>query len=66
MSDNTAKTVIDQSVKANAICKGLSEDEVGEISGFAFLSFETTAAHTHWRRYTLKNGQWFSISSSPW
>jgi hypothetical protein len=66
LPERTAKAAIEESAKANSICKALSEDEVGGITGSALVSLDATATEAHWCRYTLKNGDWFSISSAPW
>jgi hypothetical protein len=66
MLDKTATVVIDESAKANAICKALTGAEVGKITGSLLISVETAGGDAHWCRYTLQNGNWFSISSGPW
>lgn len=62
---NASKDQIRSAVEGNRICNALTEQEILELSGRHLATVESISPTANWCRFTLDDGQWFSILVHP-
>jgi len=63
--DDIPKDQVIAAAQSNRICNALTEQEIVELTGRHLAALESISPTANWCRFTLDDGQWFSILVHP-